>query len=182
VNWPAIDPLLHAVLRLALMLLFATAAWHKLRSLAVFREQLRDYRLLPAAALRPASALIVLTELGIAISLSWPGAATAGAVVAAALLWLYALAVGINLARGRRDIDCGCGGPVSGAPIGGGHVLRNLVLGGAALIAALPSQPRALGSLDVVILLLALAGVALLYASVNILLANQARQRRLRLA
>ncbi len=178
-NWPAIDPLLSWLLRLSLALLFATAAWQKLRAPAVFREQLRDYRLLPAGALGPVSALIVIAELGIATALSWPAGATGAAFAAAALLCVYAAAIGINLARGRREIDCGCGGPASGAPISGGLVLRNLALAACALLAAVPPAGRPLVALDWTVLALSLVTVTLLFASANILLANAARQRRL---
>ena len=49
----------------------------------------------------------------IGTSMATPHAAAAAAL----LLALYAGAIGVNLARGRRDIDCGCGGPASRQPI-----------------------------------------------------------------
>ena len=66
---------------------------------------------------------------------SWPSALALAArrargalVAAAALLAAYGAAIGVNLARGRRHIDCGCVGPAARRPIGGWLVARNGVL------------------------------------------------------
>ena len=41
------------------------------------------------------------------------------------LLALYAGAMAVNLARGRRDLDCGCAGPGVRRPVGEGLLIRN---------------------------------------------------------
>ena len=51
-----------------------------------------------------------------------------------ALLLTYAIAIAINLARGRRDLDCGCAGPNERRPIAAWMVWRNV--GIAILLAA----------------------------------------------
>ena len=76
----------------------------------------------------------------------------------------------INLARGRRYIDCGCGGP--GQPISYGLVVRNGALMGFAVLAA----PR-VGTLDVTGILTVGAAVlvaACLYVAANHLLTLRA--------
>ncbi len=94
--------------RVLVALVFLTAAWGKLRERLVFQGVIANYRLLPEAlvaptalALPPLEALVGLT-LPVDILAPWPEA------VAAALLLLFAVAMAINIRRGRRHIDCGC--------------------------------------------------------------------------
>src|SRR2546425_10159919 len=104
------DPVIDFTLRTALALLCFVAAGHKLRDRDRFRATLAEYRLLPAGLVPLAAALVVAVEVAAAGALLVPGARAAGLVAAAALLVLYGAAIAINLARGRRDIDCGCAG------------------------------------------------------------------------
>src|SRR5437870_1480218 len=127
------DPVIDLTLRTALALLFFVAAGHKLRDLDRFRATLAEYRLLPAGLVPLAAALVVAVEVAAAGALLVPGARAAGLVVAAALLALYGAAIAINLARGRRDIDCGCAGPAVRRPITGALVARNAALAALAL-------------------------------------------------
>ena len=93
----------------AVALLLASAAWHKLRALAGFRAILEGYRLLPAAALPAVGLAVPLIELLVAAGVLVDGTRRIAALAAAVLLLGYALAIGINLRRGRRDVSCGCG-------------------------------------------------------------------------
>jgi len=141
---PALDPAVRAVLRASLALLFAVSAAHKLRAPRVFAAQLAAYRLLPAAAARPCAFALACAEIATAALLAATSAA--GAVGALLLLALYSGAVAITLLRGRDAIDCGCG--FAPRPLGAGLLARNALLGAAALAAALPALPRALGWVD----------------------------------
>ena len=67
----------------------------------------------------------------------------------------------INLMRGRRFIDCGCGGATQ--PLSIGLVVRNVVLAIAAMIALVPAPTRPLGWLDIVSMV---AGVLVLGSAV----------------
>ncbi|MGH8629603.1 MAG: MauE/DoxX family redox-associated membrane protein, partial [Burkholderiales bacterium] len=71
-------------------------------------------------------------------------------VLACALLLVYALAMGINLARGRRDIDCGCFKSALKQTISGWLIGRNLLLAAAAAALLLPLAGRTTGVLDYV--------------------------------
>lgn len=120
------------LLRAALAVLFAAAAVHKLRDRRRFDGIVLDYRLLPPrVAVRVAAALPWL-ELGLATTLL--AAPRVGLGGAAGLLGTYASAMGINLARGRRLIDCGCGAKPQ--RLSAWRVTTNLLLAGAALWAA----------------------------------------------
>jgi len=167
-----VDPVVVVILRAALALLFVAAAAHKLRDRDGFRASLEAYRLLPAGALAPAARALPLVELATAALLVTPRAGRAGALAAASLLLLYALAMGVNLARGRRDLDCGCTGPgARGGKIGGALLARNALLVAAALATLLPAAPRALVWVDLVTVPLALLALATLYAAAERLVA-----------
>lgn len=169
-----IDPAIHLSLRMALSLLFLTAAIHKLRDHKGFRAALENYRLLPQGAVGMAAAILVVTELSVALSLPLYGG-TGPAFVAAFLLALYAAAIGVNLARGRRDIDCGCAGPARAQPLSAVLVVRNVVLCAIALAASFEPLPRGLLWIDVVTIAATIAFFCLLYASIEELIANHPR-------
>jgi hypothetical protein len=167
------DPVAATALRALVTLLLGGAAFAKLRDPGGFAAAVAGYRLLPAALAAPAAGAFVAAELALAAAL-WSPLRAAAALGAAALLALYAAAIGVNLARGRRDIDCGCGGPLGRTALSEGLVLRNLAWAGAALACALPEAPRALAWLDLVTLGAAVAAGAALHASMSVLLARPA--------
>ena len=175
-----IDPAVVLVLRGAGCALFASAALHKLRGFADFRVALADYRLVPWWASGLAARGVVAAELASAVLLVSPMARPFGFASAAGLLALYTAAIGVNLLRGRSDIDCGCFGPAHRAPLGGALVARNAGLGVLAVAGLLPVAARPLVALDA---LTAAGGVlllALLHASVNRLIENAPHLRALR--
>jgi hypothetical protein len=135
------DPLLDLVVRAALALLFAGAAFHKLRDTATFREIVRAYRVVPPALLW-ASPVVAAVEGGLALALLVPRWRALAALAAAVVLVAYAAAIAANVVRGRRDIECGCGAPGTRQPLSGWLVGRNLVLALAAVATALPPSHR----------------------------------------
>ena len=117
------------------LLIFCFAAVHKLRRRGEFLSALAGYQLLPEVGLRFWWLLPVLELLAVFELLFSAGASRWLALL---LFLLYGAAILINLLRGRRDIDCGCGS--DDTPIGWGLVLRNLVLAGLALPQQVPAQ------------------------------------------
>ena len=107
----AIDPVPRALLRAGLALLLLSAAVHKLRDARGFRAVLADYRLLPERLVPALAVALIGLECTVGASLLVPGAGPAPALAAAALLSVYAGAIAVNLARGRRHVSCGCAGP-----------------------------------------------------------------------
>jgi hypothetical protein len=163
-----IDPAVAALLAGAFALLFASAALHKLLDPARFGAAFRAYQVVPPA-LGHVSLLVPVLELAIAAALlatdSRHGAAAAGA----ALLLTYAVVIAINLGRGRRDLDCGCGGPRERRPIGAWMVWRNIALGGLLGLLLLPQASRALDATDALTIGAGTVVAALLYMSVDVL-------------
>jgi hypothetical protein len=174
------DPVLDIVLRTALALLFLVAAGHKLRDLGHFRATLADYRLLPATLTRPAAVVVTGAELAVAAALIVPGPRRLGLAGAAGLLVVYAFAVAVNLARGRRDLDCGCAGPAARRAISGWLVARNAVLAVFALAGLVPVHARALLWVDVVTVAGATLVLAALYAALDRMLGHAPALARLK--
>lgn len=173
-----LDPLIVKASSIGLGLMFLIAAYHKLAEGPEFRATLYDYQVLPAALVPLAARVIPVVELLLGgswfVSYYQP---TLTAVGSAVLLAIYALAIGVNLARGRLHIDCGCGfgGKTDSEQfITGGLVLRNLILLSIALVTLLPTTSRALGAGDYVTLVAALLVATLLFSAANQLIANRA--------
>jgi hypothetical protein len=167
-----LDPIFIIASALAVAVLLASAATHKLRAPGRFARQLADYQLLPEALVRPIGRVIPLLELLIAFALLVPFSRAIAAVCAAALIALYASAIGINLWRGRRDIDCGCAGPDQAQPLRPILLARNAVLVALALLASSTPIVRDLGFFDGFVTVAASAVALLIYAAADGLLAN----------
>ncbi len=155
------------------------AALHKLRDRVKFVETMRDYRLLPDVMVPFASALVVLSELAAFALLLVPSLRPAGAVLAGGLLVLYAAAIGINLARGRTEIDCGCSFGASGQSISGWLLVRNACLLPFVLLAGAVWAERSFGLAEALVVLGAGLGLLVCYHAADRLIANWAGLRDL---
>ena len=155
-------------------LVFFSAAVAKMRNWTAFEGVIANYRLLPQFAIRPVSYLLPPIEI-----------LTAGALLAAAphadwlaagLLSAFAVAMAINLARGRSHIDCGCFNSALKQQLRWPLVARNgcMVL----LLAAAAGSPPA--PLDSSLLRGSLGGIAffVLFQCANALLSIPAFRRR----
>ena len=172
------DPLVIKTVAIGLGLMFLAAAWHKASDRTQFRVTLLEYQVLPEALAAPAALVIPLVEamLGLSWLVGYPDIALT-AIGSAALLGVYALAIAINLLRGRVHFDCGCGfaGKSDNEQyLSGGLVLRNGVLILLALSTLWPASDRALVAGDYLTLLASLVAIGLLFAAANQLLANRA--------
>jgi hypothetical protein len=112
----------------------------KLLDVTAFAAIVRGFALLPSAIASALGRLIPLGEclsggiLLVAVVMPGSPARWAGAI-AVALFVVFGGAVGINLARDRRNISCGCLGFRHNDQISWALVLRNCVLGAVAYIA-----------------------------------------------
>ena len=154
-------------------LLFASAALPKLRDPRHFGEVLRAYRVLPEHAVRLAS-LVPFAELAVAAGLLVPGVRFGAALGGTAMLLVYAAAIAVNLARGRRDLACGCGGPDDARPIAAWMVGRNLLLALLLAVTVLPWSARALLPTDLMTVGGGAAVATLLYVCLDRLLGRVA--------
>ncbi len=161
------DPAVGAALRLALLALFASAVLHKAADLPAFRATIANYQLLPRSLAGVAATALLAAELIVAIGLALLPNPRLAAVGTIALLATYSLAVAVNLARGRRDIDCGCLGPRHRQKLSGWLLLRNGIAIAGALALLSPPSPRPWVWIDFVSIAGGAAALGLLWAAAN---------------
>lgn len=160
-----LDPALGFVIVLGTALLLANAAIQKFRGLARFADIVTAYRVLPDALSRSVACLIPCLEAAMAAALVWEPSRHGAAMAAAGLLIAYAAGLAVNLLRGRRDLDCGCGAARDRGPIAAWMVWRNVLLAAALGVAALPWSPRSLDLTDLLTIAGSLTVTAALYAA-----------------
>ncbi len=180
-----LDPLILRIISAGLALLFIFAAAHKLGNKLQFRGILEAYQIVPKGMLGLLSNLIPVFEL--LLGFAWLVTALlliqiqTVPLLSTMLLTTYVLAIGINLLRGRRYIDCGCGFSSSKRKEGNDGsiqrlsswlLFRNSLLIVAALIAGFPANNRLSGFMDFFSLIVGSIVVALLYLAFNQLLVN----------
>lgn len=175
-----IDPIVHIVAALVLSCVFVTAGFHKCQAPAEFATALSNYKLLPAALNRQCVYLLPVAEIMTGVALLIPAVTQLAAAAAGALLTLYMFAIGVNLLRGRRNIDCGCGGPQQRQTISEWMIARNGLLLFLAALAGAPVQPRPLLWFDWAVVVLAAVVGCLFYYIINQLLVNKDLLRALR--
>ncbi|WP_291367177.1 MauE/DoxX family redox-associated membrane protein [Acetobacter sp. UBA5411] len=127
-------------------IMFLVAGVSKLREHDLFLGTLSSYRLLPAWSLEAAAWGLGAAEVLVGLMLLSGVGRGVGGVVAAGLLVLFAVAMGINVMRGRTDLSCGCTPGQKGETLSWSLVLRTL---GCALPALLPVMAGAAHSISV---------------------------------
>ena len=174
-----IDPAFQALISIAFSVLFFLAGAHKLSERAQFQIVVRDYKLLPPSAVKVFATGIGFTE--VCLGIGWLIAQTALVPLLSALvLSLYAIAISVNLYRGRVYIDCGCSfNSFAGSKdsinqrLSFGLVLRNFALIIVMLISIMPASERALGIVDYINVSIALITILFVYLASNQLLSNR---------
>ncbi|WP_324613846.1 MauE/DoxX family redox-associated membrane protein, partial [Achromobacter xylosoxidans] len=104
------DPVLLYAASAALACVLLLGALEKLKDMAAFAAAVQAYEIVPAAFGGLFAWGYVLAEALAGALLLVPGLRSPGAALALLVLALATAGVAVNLARGRRDIDCGCGG------------------------------------------------------------------------
>jgi len=175
-----IDPVLELSIRAGLAALLLGAACHKVMDFERFREAVAGYRLLPPQFTTAAAGLLVCIECALSLCLLLFFGPSTGVAVAALLL-AYALAIAINLLRGRVNVDCGCTGPGGRrSELSWGLVLRNACLAALALATFLPVTQRALSWLDLVTVAATVTCAGLIYLAADLSIGHFQGARRFR--
>ena len=114
-------------------LVFGMAVLGKLHHRDEFVGLVANYRLVPEPLVPVVAWLVVVLETVVVLSLATGVRLAAGAGLAVILLSGFALAMTINLARGRQEIDCGCFQSALRQRLSVPLIARNLVLTAAIL-------------------------------------------------
>jgi hypothetical protein len=130
--------------RVASAMTIAGAGVAKLRTQGRFLKIVSEYRILPERMEPVVAALLPPVEILLGIVLLLDLGSPVPAILAAALLLIFAAAIAINLLRGRTTIDCGCSLARGGQPIQPALIVRNLAIAAALLGAALAPFPQSM--------------------------------------
>lgn len=144
----------------------------KVRSFALFREQVADYELIPYRATGFASAVVVASESMTALLLFIPRVRQVGGAVALALFSLFLVVLVLTLRRGRA-IACGCFGGSGELDTVGAHSVLQTALFAilAVIVIASPSQ----GFHTISVLLAALMALIIFLAGETVRLFSDVR-------
>lgn len=179
-----IDPVLLRTSQAAAGIVFGLAALAKLIDMPRFTQALASYGLLPGPLVPPLAWVLALAELTVAIALPVDALRQFAALGGLALLALFFGAIAVSLARGNRDIDCGCwafGQKAGATPAGlsGWHLVRVALLTVLLAPSLLDPSGRAVVWMDYVTVLGSLAVAAGGFFVIDLLLANQAAARKM---
>jgi len=180
-----IDPLLLRIIALGFALLFLIAAAHKFSNRGHFRASFEAYEIVPENLSGFVTRIIPPLEL--LLGIGWLAFGLFAiefelvTLISIGLLTSYALAIAVNLKRGRNYIDCGCNftssnasNPDSGSQqISSGLLYRNVLLVVMAIVCTIPVSDRSLQLMDVFGLLFSVIALTLLYGTFNQLLMNR---------
>ena len=165
------DPAVLIFCQLSLAVIFGLGAWGKLRDLEAFTGVVRNYRLLPEFAVWPVAHTMPVLEAAIAVAILAGPTQPYSAMGAFMLLAIFAVAMGVNILRGRRYIDCGCFRTTLKQRLSWWLVVRNGVLMSMAavlVVAAVPSgMTRPITFLDVYVGTMAAIVVVLYYVALG---------------
>lgn len=133
------------LIRLVFGTMFLAAGSSKLSDLGEFADAVKHYRLIPGATAGLVAKLVAIVEVSLGIVLLVGIAIPAASLAGSALLIVFAVAMAINLFRGR-SIDCGC--KRGSEPIQIKHILRNSAgVAALAFLARVPTHPWAVDAL-----------------------------------
>ena len=132
------DEIVATAIRVVVGGLLLVAGFMKVRhGLHRFTLAVLSYEIVRGTAAHALARAIAFAEIVLGVLLLTGIFTKSAAVVAAVLVAVFTVAIGVSLAR-RRPHSCGCGGPLE-APIGAQLIVRNAVLLGALALLAVRS-------------------------------------------
>jgi uncharacterized membrane protein len=168
----SLDPTIVAIACAATATIFLCSAAMKFYEPMEFRGAVESYRLVPETMAVALAWIVPALELAGALGLMVGATRSTAALLLLSLLAVFTGAIALNLARGRRDLDCGCFGPLLRQQLSGWLVARNGVLALAVVVVLARSDARPLAPLDYATIASAAAALVLLYGAANYLLAT----------
>jgi len=168
----AIDPSIIGIACATGAAVFIGSAAMKFADLGEFRAAVENYRIVPEWIAAPIAWMVPILETAGAAGLMFTVTRASAALLLLGLIAMFTGAIAFNLARGRRDIDCGCFGPMMRQRLSGWLIVRNATLALLVAVAIGLEDGRALSALDYATIIPATAALVMLYAAANYLLAN----------
>lgn len=159
-------------------LLLLISAGSKLRDTAEFERVLGAYEILPRLLLSPAAFVLPLLELALAAGLLLRVEPMLSAWLGAGMLLVFAVAIGINLARGRSEIDCGCHWGAGEGGIARWMVARNALVALLLLLSTIGVHAQPIGAAGVWTIVSASLVFLSLYHTLPLLMESRSAARR----
>ncbi|WP_321939642.1 MauE/DoxX family redox-associated membrane protein [Paraburkholderia sp. J8-2] len=180
-----IDPVVSTVALATTSIITLALAIPKVMRQSDLRQAVAGFQLLPHVLVAPFALALPIAEVAATLACLVPATRSLGAAALAALFVLFAFALGINVARGRTNIDCGCNGfRQTGSPaahsIGWAHVARVLLLATLAVLAGMPQSVRTVVWFDYLSVLGATLFAVAAFFTLDVLLANRPKLNHLR--
>ncbi|MCI0555123.1 MAG: DoxX family membrane protein [Anaerolineae bacterium] len=127
-----LSPFAQMLLRLLLSMIFFTSSINKIRQPQQFITAIASYDLLPKTWHKSLAITIICVEVAVSILLFLGWQSRTAAMLCILILFGFSCAIGINLIRGRTNLECGCFGRKHTQKISFGLIVRNLILAVAA--------------------------------------------------
>lgn len=108
--------------------MFISSSLSKMMNFSHHVKTIHAYQVLPDNLVGKFAKIDVALEIIIGVGLLTLHFSSLFLIMSACLLTVYTIAIGINLFRGRTDIDCGCGGIVGENKISYKLIARNIIL------------------------------------------------------
>lgn len=122
-------------------LVFVGAAVPKILDPGSFAADIENYRVLPGQLVGHAALYVPAFELAVALGLLWPRYRRGAALLAVAMLSVFAVAMAQARVRGI-DLSCGCFGAAFESKVSWWTVARSSLLAAIAAVPALWPQPK----------------------------------------
>jgi uncharacterized membrane protein len=167
-----LDPAIIAIACAASAAIFAGSATMKFSAPMEFRGAVENYDIVPEWIAGMMAWVVPMLELAGAVGLMMSATRDTAAALLLTLVAIFTAAITINLARGRRDIDCGCFGPMLRQRLSGWLVLRNAALALLLVMATVSGDARPLIAFDYATIVSGVAATIILYAAANYLLST----------
>ena len=150
---------------LFMLWIFAQAGFHKIKSSNnhYYRSLIADYfnlGSLTQVKLTPLVKIIGAIEIALALAVVINTSRPFTALAIATVLLTYFSVMAYQLYQGKRNIDCGCGGPAGQLKISKYLLVRNLLFVGIALLCQLPIESQQI-SLSLLAFLFATSAILL---------------------
>ena len=109
--------------------ILGVSGWHKLRNPLYYQVIIQNYVKLGDTQASLINRILGVSELALATMLLIAPLAQYAAIASSLLLFAYLLLLGLQLIRGKADMDCGCSGPAAeGQKISSWLLFRNAAL------------------------------------------------------
>lgn len=173
-----IHPIFQFASAFLLALLMGSSAASKIGQREILEGVISNYRILPSRLVRPTAFVLPMLECAICLALLLPVLRSSASLAALLLIGVFTMAIGVNLARGRTWIDCGCFSATLRQPISWGVIARNAFFMIAATLPLIKENDRATGMWELAVAVVMAVALFVLSLSFGLIMPAYSAQDR----